>query len=349
MLTNSPFTNLPIVIIYGPTGVGKTDFALQLAREISGEIINMDVGQLYTPLTIGTAKPDWKSFSIPHHCFDLINEPRNFSVAEYRLMCSELIADIEKRGNVPILVGGSGFYLKSLFFPPIADNLNNKNLDNLNNNFDQNFNLDGLDNLDLDSLGDGDQDKKYWWDQLFLIDPIRALEIDFHDTYRVQRALTIWFKTDKKPSEFKPVFNPIAPANIIFLTRERKELYSRINERVDCMMSEGWLAEVESLCNTVWQEFIQKKKIIGYVELFDFLSKEKSEQDYNRIRTLATIKQKTRHYAKRQETFWRMFSKLCSALSPHLLTQKQLILSTINMTLPSKDVCFNELVTKLKK
>ncbi len=336
-----------VVIIYGPTGVGKTDFAIDLAHKVSGEIINMDVGQLYLPLTIGTAKPDWRFCEIPHHGFDVLHEPRNFSVTEYRLMCIDLIDAIKKRGNVPILVGGSGFYLKSLFFPPTINSLDN----NVDNNLDQdceqsldhkqsisNVLNNALDDNSLDLDNNADSFKKNLWQELFSIDPIRAAEIDPHDIYRIKRALTIWLKTNKKPSEFKPIFNPIAEADIVFLTRERKDLYNRINERVDYMMNEGWLAEIESLRNTAWYEFIKKKKIIGYTELFEFLALSGTEQGYNRIRTLAAIKQKTRNYAKRQETFWRMFSRLCLTISPEMLSQRRLTFSTINMTLYSKDM-----------
>src|SRR5204862_4915580 len=105
-----------IVIIYGPTGVGKTDVALTLAHHFPSEIINMDVGQFYVPLSIGTAKPDWKKESTPHHLFDIIDSQSNYTVTEYRNKVQTTIKDIINRGNLPILVGGSGFYLHTLLF-----------------------------------------------------------------------------------------------------------------------------------------------------------------------------------------------------------------------------------------
>ena len=111
-LIKQPFT----LIIYGPTGVGKTDLALDLAQHIPIEIINMDMGQFYTPLSIGTAKPDWKNSPVPHHLFDIINEPRNFTVSEYRILFYKKVGEIIERGNLPVVVGGSGFYLHSLLF-----------------------------------------------------------------------------------------------------------------------------------------------------------------------------------------------------------------------------------------
>src|SRR5271156_1977599 len=103
-----------MLIVYGPTGVGKTDLALAIAKRIPAEIINMDVGQFYTPLSIGTAKPDWKQSPIPHHLFDIINNPINYTVNDYRTVLYTTVKEILARGNLPILVGGSGFYLHSL-------------------------------------------------------------------------------------------------------------------------------------------------------------------------------------------------------------------------------------------
>ena len=94
------------IVLYGPTAVGKTDLSLAIAQQLSAEIINMDVGQFYTPLSIGTAKPDWCSFSTPHHLFDTIDSPRDFSVTEYRQSVLEKMDMIWQRNHVPLLVGG---------------------------------------------------------------------------------------------------------------------------------------------------------------------------------------------------------------------------------------------------
>ncbi len=106
-----------IVIVYGPTGVGKSDLALTIAQHVPAEIINMDVGQFYTPLCIGTAKPEWQSCPTPHHLFDILNTPRSLTVVEYRALLAQKINDISERGKLPIVVGGSGFYLQSVLFP----------------------------------------------------------------------------------------------------------------------------------------------------------------------------------------------------------------------------------------
>ena len=106
------------VVITGPTGVGKSDLALKLAEEVNGEIVNADIGQFYTPLTIGTAKPDYKSTPLKHHLFDLIDTPTHFTVVDFRFHVATLVQDLYNHGITPIIVGGSSFYLKALFFPP---------------------------------------------------------------------------------------------------------------------------------------------------------------------------------------------------------------------------------------
>lgn len=106
------------IIVAGPTGVGKTDVVDAIALKIDAEIINGDMGQFYTPLTIGTAKPNWQASSVPHHLFDIINVPVLFSVVAFREQVSILCNAIWQRKKIPIIVGGSSYYIATLFFPP---------------------------------------------------------------------------------------------------------------------------------------------------------------------------------------------------------------------------------------
>ena len=108
-----------VIIIYGPTGVGKTECADYIASRLPIEIINCDMGQFYTPLSIGTAKPDWKAASVPHHLFDVIDTPKLFTVLEYRKRVQAIVHTIWKANKIPIIIGGSSFYISSLFFPPL--------------------------------------------------------------------------------------------------------------------------------------------------------------------------------------------------------------------------------------
>ena len=146
------------------------------------------------------------------------------------------------------------------------------------------------------------------WEALHAIDPDRAQKIKKTDMYRIKRALDIWQKTGKKPSECVPNYDPPACMTLICLKRDRAQLYDRINQRVDCMIDEGWLDEVRGLLGTKWIPFIKRKKLIGYNELVDYLNDGGSLS-----LTLEVIKKKTRNYAKRQETFWRMIERQIAA------------------------------------
>ncbi len=312
-----------MLIISGPTAVGKTDFAYQIAQHIPAEIINMDVGQFYTPLSVGTAKPDWQSSAIPHHLFDILNTPSIFSVVKYRVLLLDRLHAIWKRGNVPILVGGSGFYLKSILFPPRAES---------------------------DSPNDNTQSmpKTPLWEELNSIDPDRAAHINKNDTYRIKRALDIWHSTGKRPSLYVPEYTIPAPFLVLFLTRDRKDLYKRINERVIQMVKQEWFAEVERLYGTAWEPFIKKKKIIGYNEIIDYLAGDTSEQALRQ--TISTIQKRTRNYAKRQETFWRMLERLICSMHEDIGskdTQAAAVTESINLTSNDHHLYIKQLINRL--
>ncbi|MCK5632779.1 tRNA (adenosine(37)-N6)-dimethylallyltransferase MiaA [bacterium] len=269
--------------IYGPTASGKTDFALELAQAIPAEIINGDMGQFYTPMSIGTAKPDWKNEPVKHHLFDLINEPKRFTVCEYRRLVIDVVHDIWSRGKLPIIVGGSGFYLKSIFFPP----------------------CDGL-RADFIYKKDASSNESLW-EQLNIVDSKRARQIDKADEYRLKRALAIWQQTGKKPSEFAPKYEPPFDFLLINLDRDRKELYERIDRRTAIMLQEGWIEEAQFLLGTQWEPFLYEKKVIGYDILFNYLKSAKTKDDL--LYAQKEIQKVTRHYAKRQQTFFKSLKR----------------------------------------
>lgn len=275
-----------VLILYGPTGVGKTDLALKIAHTIPAEIVNMDMGQFYTPLSIGTAKPNWKNDPIPHHLFDIIDEPRNYTRTEYRTLAYATIRDILARGKLPILVGGSGFYLEGLL---TQSALNSDDLIPF-------FETSNQEALDV-----------HKWDQLYAIDPVRALQIDKADTYRIERALDIWRATGKIPSSFAPEYNPEMDYYIVFVNRDRQELLEKINNRVKEMFDAGWLAESQQLLNTDWQPFLCKKNLIGYPEIFNYLAGAQDKNSFFHMLDMIDIQ--TRQYAKRQCTFWRKLER----------------------------------------
>ncbi len=289
-----------IIIIAGPTGVGKSDFAELLAKETDGEIINADQCQLYEPLTIGTAKPDWKSKPMAHHLFDVVKEPRNYSNAEYQQAVKAQIDDTHARGKTALVVGGSGFYYQMLLFEfaqlpePLAAPVSN-------------------------------YPKSY--EHLQEVDPQRAALLHPHDHYRIERALDIYYQYNILPSAQQMTYKPFMPYILIHITRETQNLYERINERSHIMIKEGWLEEVAAL-RQEWKEFVMKKKPIGYD---DILSYQEGRLSYQEL--IEAIQQKTRNYAKRQKTFFRSLVKKIPPSEHANIHELDLTLSTVDLYL----------------
>jgi tRNA dimethylallyltransferase len=297
------------ILVQGPTGVGKSDLITQLQKTISVEIINCDIGSFYEPFSIGTAKPDWKAAAIAHHLFDLIKSPESFSVKQYREIIIETMQSIWDRKRIPVLVGGSGFYAKSLFFPPLGASLSDKTVNGT-------------------------------WQELHKLDPDRAAQIHQHDTYRIARALQLIKQQSVKPSLLQPVFNPLeGDCLIVFLTRDRQQLYERINRRTKKMFADGWIQEVQKIQGTVWQDFLYQKKLIGYTEILEYLKKGDLRHKVQE-EMIEKIAQKTRHYAKRQKTFWAMFKNL---LSPYLVGTQSTIIE-INLTKDEQALELTEII-----
>lgn len=310
-----------VLIVTGPTGVGKTAFVDELARNYDIEIINGDMGQLYEPLSIGTAKPDWKRAPIPHHLFDYLVKPDLFSVTKYRAVIKKMVEKIWQRKKVPVIVGGSGFYLLSLFFPPLESDVDPGQ-------------VDAISQLSHEQV----------WKEIKAADPVRAKEIGKHDHYRLSRALAIWRSTGKKPSTFQPQFDPIAQGIVIWLSRDRKELYERIDARVLEMIELGWIEEVQNLKDSPWEKFLRKKKIIGYDLIFQYLDDEIS---YSQL--IEQIQKKTRNYAKRQISFWSRFKKLLSEALGAKGTDFDLHLFEYNLTDHAVDSYIKQLKKELLK
>jgi tRNA dimethylallyltransferase len=304
--------------ILGPTGVGKTDLSYSLATSYSICIINADIGQLYTPLSIGTAKPALPHESIPHYLFNSIDEPGDLSAPLYRQECSKLLASCAQAGQVPVFVGGSFFYTQALFYERFSSSL--------------------ITTPNRAIRAD------YTWQDVARIDPIRAAEIHKNDTYRINKAYQLWLATGVRPSAFEsrfvPFFDQDREVVIIYLTRERENLYSRINERTVSMLASGWLEETEAL-SAEWKAFLLRKKIIGYPEIIHFLATGQA-QDSQAFKDLtALIAQKTRNYAKRQETYWRMLKKKL-VMDLDQRTDLRVTIQEINLTLSSIDLYLDQ-------
>jgi tRNA dimethylallyltransferase len=270
-----------VIFIFGPTASGKTGFAQELANHIPIEIINMDSAQMYTAGAIGTAKPDWQNSPIKQHMFDIIDQPMRMTAHAYVHQVRTLVQEIIARGATPVIVGGTGFYLKSLLFPQQS----------VTGTSQTSREPDTRSSLEL-------------WHELHAIDPVRAAEIHPHDRYRIVRALEIWHTTGCKPSLYKPAYAPPFTYTLVHVYKQKSALHAAIDERIDQMLAAGWVQEARELIGTPWQDFVTQKGFIGYTELIAYVQGALSLEDA-RMR----IAWQTKQYAKRQETFWRMLRK----------------------------------------
>jgi tRNA dimethylallyltransferase len=266
------------IVVYGPTASGKTALVEELSACAPIEVINADVGQFYSKISIGTAKPDLSAQKVEHYLFDVLSEPVNYSAYEYRLRCSELIKEIACRGKIPVVVGGSGFYVKALFFPP----------------------LDGEHSVQTaKAVGD-----PITWERLLEIDPERARSIHPHDVYRINRAYNVWLQKGVLPSRLKPLFNPVGECRFIYVDRDKEDLVRRIAMRVEEMFKSGWVDEVRSL-SPEWYQFLKVKGLMGYGDICSALEGGGVVEDV----LMEIIRTKTRKYARRQRIFWRGLKK----------------------------------------
>jgi tRNA dimethylallyltransferase len=303
--------------------VGKTDFVNQLIKKVpfEVEIINADVGQFYKPLTIGTAKPAYHADPIKHHLFDIVDKPVDYTVTDYRKEVVDCMQLLWHKKKVPLIVGGSGFYVQSLFFPP-------------------------HEGIQTKVHASTDLTNEQLWNRLYSLDPQRASSIHRHDRYRIERALNIIEQRGTQASSFVPTFEPLGTCAFYFLTRERDDLYKRINERVGTMIDEGWFAEVSAL-DVYWHEFLRRKKLIGYPEIIAYLATQEAgmlaENSYCLL--VEKIKQRTRAYAKRQLTFWKMLKK--KLLESDSERQFLKICKEINLTLSPLDLYLKQLSDEL--
>lgn len=276
---------VPVIFIIGPTASGKTHVSYELAKLLGGQVINADVGQFYAPLAIGTAKPDWQNHVIKGHLFDVCHEPLDLTVIQYRQMVLEKITQLQEQGIAPIVVGGSLFYVQSLFFPPIQFGENSES--------NQNLKLERS------------------WQQLALIDPLRAEQLHPNDAYRINRALDIWEATGILPSRLQPKFQFPNSAIIISLEPSREILEQRIIARTHSMLNrDGWIDEANKFLDTPWEKFICAKGLLGYDFIFNYLRKQ--ENNFDKLVDQIIIE--TRQYAKRQMTFLQGFFKKILAL-----------------------------------
>lgn len=301
-----------VIIIVGPTASGKSALAESLAVAIGGEIINADVGQFYAPLSIGTAKPDLANVPVPHHLFDICTEPVDVNVVQYRNLVLQKVKEITARNKVPFIVGGSLFYIKSLFFPPreFLTQVENSESEEALAKTDRPSCAQKVENDE--SLISADSQKpdlheNIMWNELNEIDPARAAKIHPNDLYRIQRALDIWYTTGVLPSQAQPqAEKPFEPL-FIWIDVPHEVIKDRISRRTIEMLKTGWVPETEKILrdNPKWDPFFEHKGLIGYREIADWITAGKNSDEIQAVAT--KIIALTYWYAKRQKTFWKSF------------------------------------------
>lgn len=278
---------IPILILTGPTAVGKTALSIELSKVLGGEIISADSMQIYRKMDIGSAKISQEEMdSVVHHMIDVVDPDEDFSVADFHDMASQIISDIHKRGKLAIVTGGTGLYLNSLVY-------------------DMDFggtNSDPSIRKDLEEILN-DKGKDYLYRLLQDLSPDSAKRIHPNNTKRVIRAIEV-YKTGGDMGDFSNdlKYNPKFDAKIIVLNRDRSILYDRINQRVDMMFDMGLLDEVKGLHQMGYTSQMQSMKGIGYKEVLEYFDGKMTLEE-----SIDILKQGTRRYAKRQITWFKRY------------------------------------------
>jgi tRNA dimethylallyltransferase len=277
---------IPLIVIEGPTAVGKSRIALQLAEKLGNEIISADSRQIYRYMDIGTAKPTVEERKrVEHHLVDIIEPYQEYSAGQYAVDAAAIIRELQAESKVPIVCGGTGFYIKSLLeglfeAPAIPATIRE----------------------DLRALEDS-KGTEYLNNMLKKIDPLSAERIHPNDSYRIKRALEVWITTGKGMGqhweEQKSSGRDYKPFRIL-VTEDRQVLYERINKRIDMMIDKGLIDEIRLLLNRGYKEDDPGMTSVGYREFIPFI-----RENASFFSCLEEAKQNSRNYAKRQFTWYR--------------------------------------------
>ena len=281
-----------LFILIGPTAIGKTALSIELAERMDGEIISADSMQIYKYMDIGSAKISKEEMkNIPHHLIDIVLPDEEFTVANFKDNATRLIKDINDKNMLPIIAGGTGLYINSLVydlkFTEVSPN------EEIRNELEYLANKHG---------------NEYLHQELQKIDKKSADRISLNDRKRLIRAIEIYKVTKKPMSEHNENFRtPIKDYNLtmVGLNMDRAELYNRINQRVDIMIQQGLIEEVEKLLSMGYNKELVSMQGIGYKEIIMFLEGMLSLEE-----SIKLIKQGTRNYAKRQLTWFRRDTRI---------------------------------------
>lgn len=278
-------SNNTALVIVGPTGVGKTDLSIQISKRFSSEIVSADSRQIYRFMDIGTSKPSQEILKeYPHHFIDILSPDENYSAGQFGKEAREVVEQIFKRGNTPLIVGGSGLYIKAVLEGFFGDDFKD---DLIRKQLQEKLNEIGAENL---------------FNELQKVDPQGAEQIHPNNTKRILRSLEVYYITGKPISEIQKSQSDPANFNWIKLgfSRQREQLYEKINRRVEKMFKEGLVEEVQGLLKKGYSPELNSLNSVGYNEVIGYLNGKINLED-----TIELIKQNTRNYAKRQLTWFR--------------------------------------------
>jgi len=277
----------PLIVIAGPTATGKSKLAVRLAKEIQGEIISADSMQVYKGMDIGTAKVTLKEMEgVKHHLIDVLNPDEACSIAWFQKMVKAAMADIYARGKVPILAGGTGFYIQSIIY----------DITFMDHEADHSY-RDSLEEMARNG------DKALLFAKLEAVDPDSAKTIHMNNVKRVIRALEYYHMANEPISRHNSrEKEKQSPYNVGFyvLNMDRELLYNRIHIRVDQMMEEGLVEEVKGLLEQGYSKDLVSMQGLGYKEIIGYL-----ENEYDLDYAIDLLKKGTRHFAKRQLTWFK--------------------------------------------
>lgn len=287
MKEGNKLMNKPLIVIGGPTASGKTKIGIELAKSLDGEIISADSMQVYRHMDIGTAKPTPQEMeNIPHHLLNIVNPDEEWNVALFQQKAKKAIEDIYQKKKIPIIVGGTGFYIQSVIYD--IEFKETKKDGDYRNSLEQKAKIEGSGILHQ---------------QLERIDPISAKNIHPNNVKRIIRALEYYQQTGEPISLHNEIEKQKStPYQLVFfaLTMERTLLYERINKRVDQMIEKGLIAEVNALLKQGYGPQLVSMQGLGYKEIIEYLLGNCSLEE-----AIYILKRDTRHFAKRQLTWFR--------------------------------------------
>lgn len=279
--------NNRVIAVVGPTASGKTKLAVEIAKRYNGEIVSADSMQVYRYMDIGTAKiREEERQGIPHHLIDVLDPWEDFNVVRFQKMAREALEEIWERGHIPIVTGGTGFYIQALLY----------DIHFTENNEDSSLRKD-LENYARENGAEALHSR------LEEVDEKAASQIHFNNVKRVIRALEFYYQTGKKISEHNEEERKrTSPYDFKYfvLNDEREHLYARINQRVDLMMEEGLVEEVQKLKEMGCDSTMVSMQGLGYKEILSYLEGECTLDE-----AVYKIKRDTRHFAKRQITWFK--------------------------------------------